>query len=255
MAESCVEIRHAILAKFHKPFFSNCSCKGFETVLLKPLPVFPCLGASHKCCNCPWLKRGGPASAVSLFCQREVLQACFKCLVAFSWTPELPLGIVFFNAWNLLSCGGSCLAEAGFPREGVSGHKPVPRGLFPFVAFSVPEAFKKKRRPFPIDCGFQPQAVSSSSLVPSRGGFRPEAYHPAAVSYPKRWALSSSHTFLPTRSPHSAQQPGFYPGGIPCCDTLQQACTTSWLPHAAQCAASRCSVVANFFVGTCAKMS
>ena len=39
--ESCVEIRHAILAKFHKPFFFElfCSCKGFETVLLKPQPV------------------------------------------------------------------------------------------------------------------------------------------------------------------------------------------------------------------------
>ena len=28
---------------------------------------------------------------------------------------------------------------------------------------------RKKRGPFPLDCGFQPQAVSSSSLVPSRG--------------------------------------------------------------------------------------
>ena len=69
--------------------------------------------------------------------------------------------------------------------EDLVWRKPVSRGRafpakdsFPFVAFSVPQAFQKKRRPFPLDCGFQPQAVSSSSLVPSRGGFRPEAYHP-----------------------------------------------------------------------------
>ena len=55
--------------------------------------------------------------------------------------------------------------EVGFPRD-VSGHKPVPTRLFPFVAFSVPEV--SSHRPFPVAAWFLPQGVSG--LVVQDGG-------------------------------------------------------------------------------------
>ena len=144
----------------------------------------------------------------------KCLQACFKCLVAFSWTPELPLRHCVFYGWSLLSCGGSCLAQAGFPREGVFGHKPVPtRGLFPFVAFSVPEANKKKggrfqliavssHRPFPVAAWFLPEGVSGRRLTTRN--LQKLAANP--------WELFNQETF---RKPRETMGPDLFACSLP----------------------------------------
>ena len=58
------------------------------------------------------------------------------------------------------------LAEAGFPREGFF----LPKTVSLSFAFSVPQAFsKKKRRPFPLDLRF-----SSHRPFPVAAWFLPE---------------------------------------------------------------------------------
>ena len=56
--------------------------------------------------------------------------------------------------------------------------------MFPFNAFSFLEALRNKLRLFPIPCGFPPCAVSRISLVPSKGSFPRQAYHPKILDIP-----------------------------------------------------------------------